>query len=75
MILLHSKSKYVYHVSANLFWSVRPTNQALIRTGTLRVRTEGDNLIFDSTLYNAVDITAVQIHLTPGKGAIDGELP
>ena len=37
------------------------------------MRTDGDTLYFDSSLFNVVDITAVHLHLTPGNGAINGE--
>ena len=46
----------------------------LIFAGNLKVRTEGHNLVFDNSLYNAVDITAVHIHLTSGGGSVDGTL-
>jgi hypothetical protein len=41
-------------------------------SGTVRVRTEGDTLFFESSLNNARDVTGVHLHLSPGGGAVDG---
>lgn len=47
--------------------------EIFVHAGTVRVRTlNGDTLFFESSLNNALDVTGVHLHLSPGGGAVFG---
>jgi hypothetical protein len=69
--LANAQSGQLYTFGANL--SPQAQGDVQSTSGNVKVRTlNGNTLFFESSLFNAVDITAVHIHLTPGGGAVDG---